>query len=295
VVEPGRRSSTGRAVVAVAGFTAVLVAGLLLVPWAGEPGPGTEPPPGPTDPAAATPAEPEPLPAPGRIALSSDGNQHDEDDWAGAPAALAMIAHRNLQRNVVHQDYDDHIWDSNEKFRENMRASVLGADERFGFDMSRVYDDTDKSQLDAGVRNLTAEIDASTADDELWLVLAGPMEVAWMALDAADPEARQHVKCLSHGRWNETHGKDDHGGHSYDDLIDLGCQRVQIPDQNSNLGEVDMSYWDYLDDLGANMAWLHDRIALHGDGDISDAGMVYYVLTGDDHVSRAELKDFFES
>jgi hypothetical protein len=76
------------------------------------------------------------------------------------------------------------------------------------------------------------------------------METAWMALDAADPQARPHVKCLSHGEWNETHGAADHGGHSYDDAIDFGCQCVQIPDQNGNLGETDMSDWGYLREFG---------------------------------------------
>jgi hypothetical protein len=231
----------------------------------------------------------------GRIALSSDGNQHDEDDWAGAAMGLALLAHRNLQPNVVHYDYDNHIWDSEEQYRENMRDSVLEGGERFGFDTSRFYDATVPEELDAGVRNLTAEINASTADDELWIVLAGPMETAWMALDAADPDARQHVKCLSHGEWNETHGRDDHGGHDYDDLIDLGCQEVRIPDQNHNLGETDMSDWDYLNDLGDDMQWLYERIDLLGNGDVSDAGMDYYIITGNEEVSRSELRDFLQS
>jgi hypothetical protein len=246
-------------------------------------------------PGPVTPQPGEPLAPPGRIALSADGNQHDQDDWAGAPMALAMLAERDLQPNLVHFTYDDHIWDSDETYRENMTESVLDGGERFGFDTSRFYDATDQAQLDAGVANLTAEIDASTPDDELWLVLAGPMEVAWMALDAADPQARENVKCLSHGEWNETHGATDHGGHSYDDLIDLGCQDVHIPDQNSNLGETDMSDWDYLNDMGENMQWLYSRIDLHGDGDVSDAGMVFYVITGDEEVSRDELRDYLTS
>jgi hypothetical protein len=249
----------------------------------------------PGDAAPATTQPGEPLAPPGRIALSADGNQHDQDDWAGTPMSLAMLAQRNLQPNLVHFDYNNHIWDSDEQFRENETESAMGGGERFGFDTSRFYDDTDPEQLDEGVANLTAEINASSPDDELWLVLAGPMETAWMALNAADPQARKSVKCLSHGEWNETHGQTDHGGHSYDDLIDLGCQEVHIPDQNSNLGETDMSDWDYLNDLGDNMQWLYSRIDLHRDGDVSDAGMVYYVITGEKRVTRSELRDYLTS
>jgi hypothetical protein len=271
--------------------SALLAAGTLLAC-----SPGAAPVPGTSTPApGATPEMRTLFDGARRVALSSDGNQHDEDDWAGAAMGLAILAHGGLQANVVHYDYNNHIWDSEERHRTNMTASVLGAGERFGFDTSRFYDATNPDELAAGTENLTAEINRSTPDDELWLVLAGPMETAWMGLSAADPQARKSVKCLSHGKWNETHGHDDHGGHSYDDLIDLGCQKVRIPDQNSNLGETRMSDWDYLLDGDSNMQWLYSRIDLLGNGDVSDAGMDYYVITGDKNVSRPELRAFFGS
>ncbi|HLU60602.1 MAG TPA: hypothetical protein VKZ81_34505 [Pseudonocardia sp.] len=231
---------------------------------------------------------------PGRIALSADGNQHDEDDWASSAMALAILAHAGFQENVVNYIYNNHIWDSSSEHRRNMTESVLGAGERFGFDLSRFYDGADPQQLEAGVAALTAEINASTPDDELTIVLAGPMETTWMALEAADPAARRHVKCVSHGNgtFNQTHGKTDHGGHSYDDVLELGCQRVQIPDQNGNLGPTKLSDWDYLRDLGPEMAWVHSRLEVAEKGDVSDAGMVYFVITGEERVSRSELRKF---
>jgi hypothetical protein len=159
--------------------------------------------------------------------------------------------------------------------------------------MERFYDATKPDELDDGVENLTNEINRSHPGNELWLVLAGPMETAWMAMTVADPEARQSVKCLSHGEWNEVHGETDHGGHSYEDLLDLGCQEVRIPDQNNTLGETDMSDWDYLRNGDENWEWLYDRIDLLGNGDVSDAGMNYYVITGEERVTREELRSFF--
>jgi hypothetical protein len=234
----------------------------------------------------------------GRIAISADGNQHDEDDWASAPMALAILAHRNLQANLVHYDYNDHIWDSSEKHLENMTESVQEGGKRFGFDMSRFFDDTDPEQLDAGTKNLVAEINASTPDDQLSIVLAGPIETVWMALDAADPEARKNVECITHGEdtFNQTHAKDDHGGHDYEDLIDLGCERVEIPDQNSGLGPTDMEFWDFLKDSGdENREWLYSRLDLVGNGDVSDAGMVYYVITDEQDADRSDLKSYLGS
>jgi hypothetical protein len=229
----------------------------------------------------------------GRIAVGADGNQHDEDDWASSPMALAILAQRGLQANLVNYTYDNHIWDSDPTHRENMTESVLGAAERFGFDTSAFYDAADPDGLAAGVEDLTAEINASTPDDELTIVIAGPVETTWMALDAADPRARENVRCVSHGEgtFNQTHGETDHGGHSYDDVIDLGCRRVQIPDQNGNLGPTDMSDWDYLRESGdPALEWLHSRLELAEKGDVSDAGMVYFAITGEEEPTRSDLE-----
>jgi hypothetical protein len=230
----------------------------------------------------------------GRIALSADGNQHDQDDWASSAMTLAILARRGLQANVVNYIYNNHIWDSAAEHRRNMTESVLGAGTRFGFDTSRFHDGADPDGLAAGVAALTAEINASSQGNELTIVLAGPMETTWMALNAADPDARRHVRCVSHGNgsFNQTHGKTDHDGHSYDDVIGLGCQRVQIPDQNGNLGPTDVSDWDYLRELDPAMDWLYSRIELAEKGDVSDAGMAYFVITGEERVSRSELRDF---
>jgi hypothetical protein len=234
----------------------------------------------------------------GRIAMSADGNQHDEDDWASAPMALALLAHRGMQPNLVHYDYNNHIWDSSEEHVENMTESVREGGERFGFDMSRFFDDTDPAQLEAGTANLVAEINASTEEDQLSIVLAGPIETVWMALDRADPEARTHVECITHGEdtFNQTHGRDDHDGHDYEDLIDLGCERVEIPDQNSGLGPTEMDFWDFLTDGGdENLEWLYSRLDLVGNGDVSDAGMIFYVITGEEGADRSEVKDYLQS
>lgn len=243
-------------------------------------------------PAAPVPAAPDG--GVGRIALSADGNQHDDDDWASSAMTLAILARAGLQQNVVNYIYNNHIWDSDAQHRRNMTDSVLGAGKRFGFDTSRFYDGADPDGLAAGVAALTAAINASRPGDELTIVLAGPMETTWMALDAADPAARKHVKCVSHGdgSFNQTHGKKDHGGHSYDDVIELGCQRVQIPDQNGNLGPTKLSDWNYLRDLGPEMDWLRSRLEVAEKGDVSDAGMVYFVITGEKRASRSELRKF---
>jgi hypothetical protein len=40
------------------------------------------------------------------------------------------------------------------------------------------------------------------------------------------------------------------------------------------------------------MNWLYSRLELAEKGDVSDAGMVYFVITGNEQVTRSELRDF---
>jgi hypothetical protein len=228
-----------------------------------------------------------------RIAYSADGNDHDDDDWASSAFVFAILAKKGMKANLVHYDYNDHIWESNSEGPGEMRTSVNGAVQRWGFDASNVFDDLE--QYDAAQANLIEEINKSTASDELWLSLAGPMETSWRALNAANAEARKHVKCVSHGTnsFNQTHAT-THGGHSYDDLIDLGCQRVNIPNQNSKMGPVDVGFWDPLNESSdPNLKWLFTRFepASQSRGDISDAGMIWYTVTGDENGTREQVLD----
>jgi hypothetical protein len=72
-------------------------------------------------------------------------------------------------------------------------------------------------------------------------------------LDAADPEARKNVEYITHGEdsFNQTHAKEDHDGHDYEDLIDLV-----------------------------------------GNGDVSDAGMVFYAIIDEKDADRSDVKDY---
>jgi hypothetical protein len=155
------------------------------------------------------------------------------------------------------------------------------------------------TQEEAARANLVEEINKSTASDELWLSLAGPMETVYRAMNAANPDARKHVKCVSHGTntFNQTHAK-EHGGHTYDQLIGLGCQKVNIPNQNSKMGPVDVGFWNFLkDSSNANFQWLFTRFgpASQSRGDVSDAGMVWFTVTGNQNGTREDIKKLLQA
>jgi hypothetical protein len=224
----------------------------------------------------------------GRIAVSADGNAHDKDDWAATALTLAILAKKDLQSKLVHYDYSDHIWFSQSGMDTQQRTSAVGGAERFGFNTAVFFDDM--TQLSAAVANLKNAINASSSTNPLVFILAGPMEVPYRGMAAADPTKRQYVRCVSHGLWNDLHTEGD--GHTYDQLIALGCRREHIRDQNGGLGLQTTSNWSWLRNGGTNLTWVYDRIALTR-GDASDAGMAYYVLTGDASGTTSKLRTFF--
>ena len=67
----------------------------------------------------------------GRIAISSDGNMHDNDDWAATAATLMILAKAKLQNNVVLYTYSDHIWGSQDGDRAQMKTSAIDGGVKF--------------------------------------------------------------------------------------------------------------------------------------------------------------------
>ncbi|MFI3318417.1 MAG: hypothetical protein SNH88_04430 [Rikenellaceae bacterium] len=211
---------------------------------------------------ASLPISAEPLwQGKGRIALSSDGNEHDHDDWAATPLTLALLAARGLQDKVVLYTYADHIWGSNldkpnsrgKSAYEHIQESALGAKEWFGYDKSEficAVDDPERAY-----NAMAKVIDASTKKNPLIIIAAGPMQVVGEALNRSKKEARQYVTVISHSKWNnihsdtpspreKQHGKDvGHTGWTFAEMEESfgtesggGARFVQIIDQNGGDG-----------------------------------------------------------
>lgn len=114
----------------------------------------------------------------GRIAWSADGNWNDEDDWSASPVALAIFASFGVQDKFVHFDYYNILTDTDVEWEKEHEISVLGAADRFGFRESIFHDC--RKDLDAAVNSIADAINASTEENPLYFVLAGPMEVPYL-------------------------------------------------------------------------------------------------------------------
>jgi hypothetical protein len=268
----------------------------------------------------------------GRIAISSDGNEHDHDDWAATPLSLALLAASGLQDNLVLYTYSDHIWGSNQDHPtsksglnsyEQLRESALGGQKWFGFDKTKFICAVDNAEV--AYKALKDVINESTAENPLIIIAAGPMQVVGEAINRSDVSKRQFVTLISHSNWNNMHSDkpsnqywDVHSGWTFKEIKDafqnedggnLKC--IQILDQNGGadydglkapLGKFD---WIKTSKARKNPAykrgawnWLYSRqetCIKENDFDPSDAGMVVYLLTGIEKTDPEMAREIMEN
>lgn len=269
----------------------------------------------------------------GRIVISSDGNEHDDDDWAATPLSLAMIAAKGLQDKLVLYTYSDHIWGSNQdrpdkhgkSAYEHMRASALGSRDWFCFNNTRFVCAVDNAEV--AYNAMRDVINESSADDPLFIIAAGPMQVIGEGMNRADKDRLKYVTVISHSKWNNRHsdnpdvskGWDAHSGWTWDEMKmafstpdECGARFIQIADQNGGDDFKGLfcakEEYDWIktspsrnNPLYKPGAWdfLYDRIStcIKKRGtcfDPSDAGMIIYLFTGIDKTDPSMAKDIME-
>ena len=274
----------------------------------------------------------------GRMALSFDGNVHDDDDIIALPVSMGMIWAAGLKDKVAHLEYNNHVCshgtetDGSANFQGddavNMQESTNGSIKRFGFDGAKFFDFSTKGT--EATANFISAINASSATDPLWIIAAGPMETVWRALNGAQTTKRQFVTIISHSRWNQNHGDCGTNSHTWTDLVedftgngvkfvescgyrsDTPCTNQQLsssnflPDQNITNGDNDFSTpinkWHWLRDSNdINLSWIFTRNPFGTKFDPSDAGIVYFLITGGPNNGGAkkagwkEVKTLFEN
>lgn len=270
----------------------------------------------------------------GRIAISSDGNEHDHDDWAATPLSLALLSAAGLQDKLVLYTYSDHIWGSNQEHPtsesglnsyEHMRASALGGQKWFGFDKTRFICAVDNAEV--AYNAVRDEINKSSAENPLIIVLGGPVHVVGEGINRAEQTKRQFVTLVSHGLWNDIHADnpsksdwDIHSGWTWQEIIDAfstpeggGLKTIHILDQNGGDDyqglNTDIRRFDWIKTSPARnhklykpgaWDWLYSRmetcIKKQGKNyDPSDAGMIVYILTGIDKTDPEMVRKIMEN
>ncbi|WP_063769056.1 sugar-binding protein [Flammeovirga sp. OC4] len=255
-----------------------------------------------------------------RIAISADGNNQpdnhpeaqwpraDPDDWGGTPASLAIIAKLGLQDKVVHFSYNNFIDAPAHTTETNyMKEAAEGGIEKWNF-KEGVFFDVPEDPATA-ITHLAEEIGKSTADDPLYFIHMGTSEFFYRAvqevIDDGKIETLAHVQIISHSGFNDNHLRRE-AHHTMQEAITLSGDRLKykkIQDQNGceNLDQLwcsgtNFTPWKWMETHSdPNIQWVYSRMQFHPQGkgaDISDAGMVYYLLLGDEFGSPEKFQNF---
>ncbi len=233
----------------------------------------------------------------GRIALSHDGNFNNEDDWGAFPVAIAILDAFGVKDRLVHIEYNNIVQANDDRFEKEMTASVQGAAERYGIPSSLLHNC--RTDLDGAIDSIRDAVNASSRENPLYYVLAGPMDVPYRGIVAADPAKRQYVYCISHSSWNDGYGKRRIEGRSKRDVISLGIKWIQVkpghslaysgsPGTKSTPAQWALFHW-MRDSRDERLRWLFTRLEAEERCDVSDATMTYFLLTGDEQCDPKKL------
>lgn len=241
----------------------------------------------------------------GRIAFSSDGNYNDEDDWGAFPVAIAILDAFGVVDKLVHVDYCNILPSNDPRFHREMSQSVLGSVERYNIPRSILFDC--QTDLDGAIESIKNAINTSSAENPLYYVLAGPMEVPFRGIEKSDPDKRKYVYCISHSRWNDGYTSSDRELHIHNkrNVIPSGINWIQIKDGNLNLAHPGgvgrkstpeqwrLYHW-LRDSSDPRLRWIFTRLESEGRADVSDSTMTYFLLTGDENADLGKLKSLLD-
>ncbi|AWB68910.1 hypothetical protein C2869_03840 [Saccharobesus litoralis] len=253
-------------------------------------------------------------PPKGRLAVVIDGNSPDPDDIGATPVMFGLLSKAGLNERLVHLSHSCDLDPFKNKGRQQIdtpgelrRQAVLHelsgqGIELFGpFKNLRNYYNC-RTDQQAATQDLVDAINASSASDPLWIIEAGEPDLIGYALQAANPAVRKHVNVISHHPANDNTGD----FFTWQQILDFGVTEHQIGDQNVGL-QTPISHWDWAKHhpaAGITYIW-HWLDYAERDGmvdfqtnkfDCSDAGMVYWWITGannggNNHATAEDMKD----
>jgi hypothetical protein len=247
-------------------------------------------------------------PPAGRLAIVADGNSPDPDDIGATAVIFGLLHASGLNDRLVHLSHSCDLKPS-EKISvadELRRQKVLGDVCNYGVKNYGPYANLAgyfncRIDQDAAVNDLRRAIDKSSQSDPLWIIEAGEPDIIGYALQAADAEKRKYVHVVSH------HPANDNAGDffAWRQILDFGVTEHQIGDQNIGL-KTAIPLWDWAKaHPDERIHWIWEQLAYaERDGvvkfqtgyfDCSDAGMVYWWISGadqggDKHATPKEIR-----
>ncbi len=269
-----------------------------------DPAPEPEPDPMPEDPAGSGPIDPNGLVAwADQVIFHFDGNNNDEDDIAAMPIAAVLSAAAGITDRMTFF-YGNNIAERNDDRQLAKLDDSAAFSRSLGIDAYGYQDDI------AGTTDtLVALLESG---QKVLMIEGGPMEAAYRALEQTDPQYHANIRLLSHSSWNENRDTINRPGQTeartWSDIAQdfPGVQQVDIRDQNwgnNNDQGFNNNGWNAMDGSDAPLI-AEARAAMEGatvtgngikKNDASDAGMLWYALTGAEDGTADDALDYIDA
>ena len=241
-----------------------------------------------------------------RIVLHYDGNNNDPDDIAAIPvAALFTVAAGREDDTTVF--YGNNLSEKNDGAA---RANAMDNSGEFAASLGIETHDYQDGILDT--TNKLIEILES--GEKVLLIEGGPMEATYRAMEGIDPKFFDNITLISHSDWNErravkeidTDGVNDGKieARNWNDLKEDFPELtfVDIADQNggpNNQQGFFNTNWTWMDSSEVSLIQqARDVMDVAGNrkkNDPSDAGMLFFALTGDETADAFDAQAFLEN
>ena len=243
-----------------------------------------------------------------KIVFHFDGNNLDEDDIAAMPIAAMLTAASGITDKMTFF-YGNNLSEPNETRQLGNLEEAAEFARSLGID-ARGYQD------DLGANTGTAaHIAATTAHlvsifesgDKVLSIEGGPMEAVYRALELTDPAFHSNITLLSHSTWNQERDSIRLPGITEArnradierDFPDVNFL-PKIADQNGGFNDGGWNWMDSSDEpliIAAReaMSGAQDEGNASKINDASDAGMLYYALTGDERGEPEDAQAYFQN
>ncbi|MGK7910696.1 MAG: hypothetical protein AB4050_04320 [Synechococcus sp.] len=241
----------------------------------------------------------------------NDGNANDVDDISALVIQAALISAAGLQDRTTFF-YNNNLGEPNntrrgELFNEFNQVEVMRTSAAFAEKLGiQTYD------YQSGIEWTTQKlVDILNSGQRVLILEGGPLEATYRALERVTPENLSNITVVSHGSstFNQTHNLATRRGVSFarnqaDILRDFPeLNRIAIPNQNGPDKSGDLGFnsslWECLDSTSDPILQEVRALMSNNDGrrasnDASDAGMVFYLLTGNETADPLDTCDFFQ-
>lgn len=239
----------------------------------------------------------------GRIAVCADGNYHDRDDIGATAMTLALVWQANAQWSLVHYQHSTHLGANDSSQHAEMILSATGYLDGYAINPRQVFD----AQVDSidTASHLAREIMRASAMDRLTILQAGPWETMAMAFDIAPAQKHQYIRIISHSTWNDDHKHLPSHRNRADFFAQYGSggpfsghqapSYIKIADQNAYaFRSTGVTDWEWMrSKKPTEFVLLRTKASTWAYGDMSDAGMMFFFLTGIEKPTMQNIRTFF--